>query len=141
MIREQCAARTWFLELLQGVEDASPDLRIKVVVWYTGANKMNNKSAVTTKLFDLSSYAYLEKTGCDLITGIKRSNFNLHVGIGRPDWDVIFTKMAQDHPKETDIGVFYCGAASLRAELVKLCSRHSTVETSFKFHSEEFVSW
>lgn len=141
IVREQCAARTWFLDLLQGVEDASPDLNIKIIVWYTGAKKMKNKDAVRTKLLDLSSYAYLDKTGRDLITGIKRSNFNLHVGIGRPDWTSVFSKLLQDHSEESDIGIFYCGAASLRSQLVKLCSKYSTVETSFKFHSEEFLSW
>ena len=141
IVRERCAAQTWFQDLLQSIEDADVDLKIKVILWYTGATRMKNKGAVQTKLFDLSSYAYLKKTGKEIITGITRKNLNVQIGIGRPDWSQVFKRLSRVHVDDGDIGVFYCGAPRLRSELVKLCSKYSTVETTFKLHSEEFLSW
>lgn len=141
IVREQVAAQTWFIDLLQDVENASKDSNVKIIVWFTGAKLMKRKGAVQTKLLDLSTYAYLEKSGCELITGITRKNYNVQIGIGRPAWGSVFTTIRENHSQETDIGVFFCGAPPLRRELSKLCSKHSTVETAFKFHSEEFLSW
>jgi len=141
IVREQVAAQTWFIDLLQDVEDANKNLKIEVTVWFTGAKSMKNKGAVTTKLFDLTAYAYLEKTGYDLITRITRKNYNVKIGIGRPPWKGIFTKMRGDHANEDAIGVFYCGAPRLRDELSKMCVQQSSLDTAFKFHSEEFLSW
>ena len=141
IVREQVAAKTWFIDLLQEVENADKEWNINITVWFTGARFMKRKGAVQTKLFDLSTYSYLETSGCELITGIVRKNHNVLIGIGRPPWGSTFDGLRQEHPQTSDIGVFFCGAPRLRRELSKLCVQHSTVSTAFRFHSEEFLSW
>lgn len=142
IVREQVAVQTWFRDLLQDVENATKDLKIVITVWFTGAKFLKGKGVVQTKLFDLTTYAYLESVGRDLITGITRRNYNVKIGIGRPVWRNVFTQISHDHREEDDIGVFFCGAPRLRNQLYKLCSEDSeNEETSFKFHSEEFQSW
>jgi len=86
VVREQVAAKTWFIDLLQEVENAGKEGNIKIVLWFTGCGFIKRKGAVHTKLFDLITYLYLEASGRELITGITRKNHNVLIGIGRPTW-------------------------------------------------------
>jgi len=141
MVREHVAAQTWFHDLFQSIETLK-GIKIKVMVWYTGAKSMKNKNPSLTRLFDLTSCAYQEISGgLDLITGIKVDQGNVRAGIGRPVWSKIFPNIAEQHDADGDIGVFYCGSEVLRQQLRRLCSQYSTQSTSFKLHAEEFNSW
>ena len=141
MVREHVAAQSWFHDLFQTIENLK-GIRIKIIVWYTGAKSMKNKNPSMTKLFDLTSCAYQDISGGhDLITGIKMDHGNVRAGIGRPEWSKIFPNIAEQHDGDGDIGVFYCGSKVLRQQLQRLCSQYSTQTTSFKLHAEEFNSW
>jgi Ferric reductase NAD binding domain len=58
---------------------------------------------------------------------------------GRPYWDEVFEEMAEQrqHP---DIGVCFCGAAVIGADLKTMCEKHSSVENDvlFTLHKENF---
>nr|XP_039256195.1 cytochrome b-245 heavy chain-like isoform X1 [Styela clava] len=64
----------------------------------------------------------------DVITGLEqKTNF------GRPNWDDIFSRIADMHT-EREVGVFFCGAASLSKILHKMCNKHSSASKRVSFH-------
>lgn len=58
---------------------------------------------------------------------------------GRPNWDLIFKQLAEDHPN-TSTGVFFCGPEVLSETLHKMCNKHSGSEQGarFVFNKENF---
>lgn len=57
---------------------------------------------------------------------------------GRPVWEDIFARLAQDHPRSA-IGVFFCGPQNMANQLRVVSRRTSRVSsTKFKFHQEQF---
>ena len=58
---------------------------------------------------------------------------------GRPEWDIIFSEMKESR-QTSDIGVCFCGAAAIGADLVSLCQKYSSVkdECLFTLHKENF---
>lgn len=57
---------------------------------------------------------------------------------GRPNWDQIFSKTSEDHPK-TSIGVFFCGPAVLSDTLHAMSNKHSSADgAKFVYNKENF---
>jgi len=57
---------------------------------------------------------------------------------GRPDWDQVFANMARG-AVDPDIGVFFCGAAVIGADLQTMCQKHSiNGGVAFSLHKENF---
>lgn len=58
---------------------------------------------------------------------------------GRPNWDEIF-KDIKDQRQHSNIGVCFCGAASIGADLRTMCEKHSNVSEDclFSLHKENF---
>ncbi len=62
----------------------------------------------------------------------------LRLKAGRPDWDAEFKEIAATRGRE-DIGVVFCGAPMIAAQLKSSCERLSNVEkTVFRLHKENF---
>ena len=55
---------------------------------------------------------------------------------GRPKWDSEFDVLRRSY-RET-IGVVFCGAAPIAAQLQKCCRRFSSGATTFRLHKENF---
>lgn len=64
---------------------------------------------------------------------------DIFIWSGRPEWDAIFKEMKESR-QTTDIGVCFCGAAAIGAELVSLCAKYSDVKDDclFTLHKENF---
>ena len=56
---------------------------------------------------------------------------------GRPNWDLIFKQLAEDHPN-TSTGVFFCGPQVLSDTLHKMCNKHSSAGARFVYNKENF---
>jgi hypothetical protein len=57
---------------------------------------------------------------------------------GRPDWEQIFVQM-KGQAIDPDVGVFFCGAAVIGADLQEKCRVHSEVNgVTFSLHKENF---
>ena len=62
----------------------------------------------------------------------------IHLKAGRPDWPSEFKSIAQTHGRE-DIGVVFCGAPMIAAQLKENCEKYSSKEgTLFRLHKENF---
>ncbi|RYH29171.1 hypothetical protein EON65_09455 [archaeon] len=58
---------------------------------------------------------------------------------GRPNWDEIFREM-KDQRQHSDIGVCFCGAPAIGADLTTMCEKYSNAEEDciFSLHKENF---
>ena len=57
---------------------------------------------------------------------------------GRPAWNDIFEQM-KVQAMDPDVGVFFCGAAVIGADLQKMCNEHSVPNgVTFSLHKENF---
>ncbi|XP_031559628.1 NADPH oxidase 4-like [Actinia tenebrosa] len=54
---------------------------------------------------------------------------------GRPDWQSIFRRVAQENPRST-VGVFYCGTKNVSSKLRKLCNKSNKTKTIFVYNKE-----
>ena len=64
---------------------------------------------------------------------------NVWIWSGRPRWDEIFTEMKTQR-QHKDIGVCFCGANNIGADLVTMCEKYSSVkeDVMFTLHKEVF---
>ena len=53
------------------------------------------------------------------------TNLRAPTHFGRPNWDRVFSSIAEKHP-ETDVGVFFCGPAVLSRQLHTMSNKYST---------------
>lgn len=121
--REQKAFE-WFVDLLSNLEAQDIDHLLDINLYLTGAQqKSDMKSCTLFAAMDLMH----SQTQIDLITGLKsRTN------TGRPDWDEIFSNIAQKHaPHKAD--VFFCGPPGLSLQLRNLCLKYG-----FGYRKENF---
>lgn len=58
---------------------------------------------------------------------------------GRPHWDAVFTQMKEQR-QHSDIGVCFCGAAPIGADLTTMCEKYSNASEDclFSLHKENF---
>jgi len=73
-----------------------------------------------------------EEEQVDVVTGLQQKTH-----YGRPNWDLIFKQLADDHPN-TSTGVFFCGPAVLSDTLHTMCNKHSTAGARFVYNKENF---
>lgn len=105
----------WFSPLLHNaVASASKD-RVEINLFKTGETELTDKVAAVGK-------------------GVFREFF------GRPNWNRIFSKLAEKYPGES-VGVFYCGVRAGRADLSAACIKNTATNehgTRFTLHAENF---
>lgn len=129
MNREQHAVR-WFVHLLKALEGLQQlKDRLELNVYLTALGASDGRHALLYRGMDL----YYEKNNVDPISTMRT---RLHKG--RPRWNDIFSKNAEQHPGVT-WGVFFTGPPMLAADLDEKCTEHSaTSKCTFNFYKENF---
>ncbi len=56
---------------------------------------------------------------------------------GRPEWDAVFREL-HAMAVDKDIGVFFCGAAVIGADLQAMCQKYTKNDVTFSLHKENF---
>lgn len=114
----------WFHSLLQAIEEQDTQNRIEINIYLTAKIKEDDMNNIIVQ--DVGA----EK---DAITSLRAPTH-----YGRPNWDRVFSSIAEKHP-ETDVGVFFCGPAVLSKQLHISCNKYSTPSgTKFFFGKENF---
>lgn len=118
----------WFRQLLQSLESQMSE---------QGNHNFMSHSIYLTRGWDSQQAKNImlhdRESGLDPITGLQQKTH-----YGRPQWDRIFTSLAEAHP-QSKIGVFFCGPGELSTVLHKLCNRHSTIQgATFYYNKEHF---
>jgi predicted ferric reductase len=112
----------WFTDMLAELEQADREHLLDIHIYMTGG-QANMKSSTLNIAMELLR----QKNQTDLVTGLQARTH-----MGRPDWDNIFTMIAEAHaPDKPD--VFFCGPPGLGKTLKILCTRHH-----WRFHKENF---
>jgi NADPH oxidase 2 len=101
----------WFHSLLHAIEEQDAQNRIEINIYLTAKIKEDDMNNIIVQ--DVGA----EK---DAITSLRAPTH-----FGRPNWDRVFTSVADKHP-ETDVGVFFCGPPVLSRELHKMSNKYST---------------
>lgn len=123
VIRDFGAAE-WFHSLLHAIEEQDTQNRIEINIYLTARLKEDEMNNIIVQ--DVGA----EK---DAITSLKAPTH-----FGRPNWDRVFSSIADKHP-ETDVGVFFCGPAILSKTLHQMSNKWSDPNsTRFFFGKENF---
>jgi hypothetical protein len=58
---------------------------------------------------------------------------------GRPNWDEVFAEVKEQR-QHADIGVCFCGAPVIGADLKQMCNKYTNIEENctFSLHKENF---
>lgn len=116
----------WFATLLKAIEkslqdEGCPDL-IKYEIYLTRGWSAEEAREIYLHEDDIE----------DPITRLgAKTNY------GRPKWDEIFGKIAEDH-RGKKVGVFFCGPSILSKELHLQANKHSDNNCSFSYNKENF---
>lgn len=114
----------WFIEVLSRLEQEDTENLFDINLYLTGAQKRSDmKSSTLFMAMDLMH----SRSQVDLITGLKS-----RTQTGRPNWDEIFSSVAEEHKPEK-VDVFFCGAPGLSQLLGKLCHDYG-----FGYRKENF---
>ncbi|KAI0034788.1 NADPH oxidase [Vararia minispora EC-137] len=114
----------WFHSLLHAIEEQDTQNRIEINIYLTAKIKEDDMNNIIVQ--DVGA----EK---DAITSLRAPTH-----FGRPNWDRVFSSIAEKHP-ETDVGVFFCGPAVLSRQLHKMSNKYSAPRgTRFYFGKENF---
>ncbi|KAF8181215.1 NADPH oxidase B [Mycena galopus ATCC 62051] len=100
----------WFHSLLHAIETQDTQNRIEINIYLTQRIKEDDMNNII--VHDVGA----EK---DAITSLRAPTH-----FGRPNWDKMFTSIAQQHP-ESDVGVFFCGPAPIAKALGENSNKHS----------------
>uniref|UniRef100_A0A4W3HCC2 FAD-binding FR-type domain-containing protein n=1 Tax=Callorhinchus milii TaxID=7868 RepID=A0A4W3HCC2_CALMI len=106
----------------------TPFASILKSIWY---KYQHSDPGLLTK--KVSALRFVEAT--DVVTGLKQKTH-----YGRPNWDIEFQTIAQNHPK-SKIAVFLCGPKPLAKALEQCSGKYSEVNplgVHFHFHKENF---
>ncbi|TFK52979.1 NADPH oxidase isoform 2 [Heliocybe sulcata] len=123
VIRDFGAAE-WFHSLLHAIEEQDTQNRIEINIYLTAKIKDDDMTNIIVQ--DVGA----EK---DAITSLRAPTH-----FGRPNWDKVFSSLAEKHP-ETDCGVFFCGPAVLSRQLHIMSNKYSNPKgTRFFFGKENF---
>ncbi|KXN89716.1 Superoxide-generating NADPH oxidase heavy chain subunit A [Leucoagaricus sp. SymC.cos] len=109
VIRDFGAAE-WFHSLLHAIEEQDTQNRIEINIYLTAKLKEDEMNNIIVQ--DVGA----EK---DAITSLRAPTH-----FGRPNWDRVFSSIAEKHP-ETDVGVFFCGPAVLSRTLHQMSNKWS----------------
>ncbi|GBE83507.1 NADPH oxidase [Sparassis latifolia] len=114
----------WFHSLLEAIEEQDTQNRIEINIYLTAKIKEDDMNNIIVQ--DVGA----EK---DAVTSLRAPTH-----YGRPNWDRVFGSITEKHP-ETDVGVFFCGPATLSRQLHICCNKFSTPKgTHFFFGKENF---
>jgi len=114
----------WFHSLLQAIEEQDTQNRIEINIYLTAKIKEDDMNNIIVQ--DVGA----EK---DAVTSLRAPTH-----YGRPNWDRVFSSIAEKHP-ETDVGVFFCGPAVLSKQLHIMSNKYSSPQgTKFFFGKENF---
>ncbi|KAI0342373.1 NADPH oxidase [Trametopsis cervina] len=114
----------WFHSLLQAIEEQDTQNRIEINIYLTAKIKEDDMNNIIVQ--DVGA----EK---DAITSLRAPTH-----FGRPNWDRVFSSIAEKHP-ETDVGVFFCGPSVLSRTLHATSNKWSNPKgTRFFFGKENF---
>ncbi|KAJ6539891.1 ferric reductase NAD binding domain-containing protein [Mycena vulgaris] len=114
----------WFHSLLHAIESQDTQNRIEINIYLTARIKEDDMNNII--VHDVGA----EK---DAITSLRAPTH-----FGRPNWDRVFSSIAQKHP-ESDVGVFFCGPTPLAAALHENSNKYSDPDsTRFFFGKENF---
>lgn len=123
VIRDFSSAE-WFRSLLAAIEENDTQNRIEIHIYTTA--KVNEADMNNIIVHDVGA----EK---DAITSLRAPTH-----FGRPNWDRVFSSIADKHP-DTDVGVFFCGPAVLSKQLHVMSNKWSDpAGTKFFFSKENF---
>ena len=101
----------WFHSLLHAIEEQDTQNRIEINIYLTQKLKEDEMNNIIVQ--DVGA----EK---DAITSLRAPTH-----FGRPNWDRVFSSIAEKHP-ETDVGVFFCGPSVLSRQLHTMSNKYST---------------
>ena len=137
LVRDLHAARFWFQDLFQSIEDdngkSSNCPSIAVTIWYTKNKQCRHDLSTAMRTV---GYVYSDLFGSDLISGITIRSGTIRAEFGRPEsWKSVFQSCYAAYGQSKKIGVFYSGPHSLREELRTVCHSISPRST-FEYHSE-----
>ncbi|KAH9929095.1 NADPH oxidase [Epithele typhae] len=114
----------WFHSLLHAIEEQDTQNRIEINIYLTARIKEEDMNNIIVQ--DVGA----EK---DAITSLRAPTH-----FGRPNWDRVFSSIAEKHP-ETDVGVFFCGPSVLSRQLHLMSNKYSSPKgTKFFFGKENF---
>lgn len=114
----------WFHSLLHAIEEQDTQNRIEINIYLTAKLKEDEMNNI-----------FVQDVGADkdAITSLRAPTH-----YGRPNWDRMFTSIAEMHP-ETDVGVFFCGPKALSTQLHQMSNKYSEPKgTRFFFGKENF---
>ena len=121
-ITREKEAFEWFQDLLSKIEEDGMDQFIEISTHLTQRLKHEEITEIICGMDD-------DK---DTITQLRaRTNY------GRPNWNNIFGKIRQTHPK-MDIGILTCGPKALSDDLYQTCNRY-TGENGVRFYFRKEV--
>ena len=113
----------WFADMLGGLEAQDPERKLlDVQIYLTGVTV-----DMTSATLDVAMDVYQAETGRDLFTGLRN-----RTNLGRPDWQAIFRRIADEHGGTT-VHVYFCGPPALSTVLSRLAAEHG-----FGYHKENF---
>ncbi|KAF8233518.1 hypothetical protein L208DRAFT_1266507 [Tricholoma matsutake] len=100
----------WFHSLLHAIEEQDTQNRIEINIYLTAKLKEDEMNNI-----------FVQDVGADkdAITSLRAPTH-----YGRPNWDRMFTSIAEMHP-ETDVGVFFCGPKALSTQLHQMSNKYS----------------
>ncbi|KAH8978949.1 NADPH oxidase [Lactarius akahatsu] len=114
----------WFHSLLHAIEEQDMQNRIEINIYLTAKIKDDDMTNI-----------FVQDVGAekDAITSLRAPTH-----FGRPNWDRVFSSIAEKHT-DTDVGVFFCGPAVLSRQLHQMSNKYSTPGgTRFFFGKENF---
>jgi NADPH oxidase 2 len=111
----------WFHSLLHAIEEQDTQNRIEISIYLTAKIKEDDMNNILVQ--DVGAER-------DAITSLRAPTH-----FGRPNWDRVFTSIADKHP-ETDIGVFFCGPAVLSKTLHRMSIKYSSARGSRFFYGK-----
>ena len=115
----------WFHSLLHAIEEQDTQNRIEINIYLTAKIREEDMNNIIVQ--DVGA----EK---DAITSLRAPTH-----FGRPNWDRVFSSIAEKHP-ETDVGVFFCGPAVLSRQLHHMSNKYSSPKGT-KFFFGKGASW
>ncbi|KAJ7202288.1 ferric reductase NAD binding domain-containing protein [Mycena pura] len=113
----------WFHSLLHAIEAQDTQNRIEINIYLTQKIKEDDMNNII--VHDVGAEE-------DAITSLRAPTH-----FGRPNWDRAFASLAEKHP-ESDIGVFFCGPATIARALHQKSNEYSSPDgTRFFFGKGE----
>jgi len=114
----------WFHSLLHAIEEQDLEGRIEISIYLT--QKLKDDEVNNILVQDVGADR-------DAITSLRAPTH-----FGRPNWDRVFTGIAETHP-DTDVGVFFCGPPALSKQLKEMSNKYTSPKgAKFHFGKENF---